>query len=295
MGREREADIIDVLRWTFNRWKDDPWNYLLPSLEYFVDLMVVMMIVLCLTVPFSLYLEFSGLFHTESGNPTLTFFILNYGFQFLLSIGMLFIRGMLNGGGIMTISKLKAGEEYNFFDLLKAGWKKKWTFLKIEATLYLLMMGIFLVVLVPFVIIMVIMIVAIESNSIGIGILLLFLIMALLMLVVAILLIPVSMLYYPLFFLTYAFNNEYGTGGRKSVRRSLKWMNANRKQAMLFGLLFFAGSMLMSAIPFAGLIFVGVLQLFSMDIASQIIPNEHRQRFISSSKRSSSPLSSGLS
>jgi hypothetical protein len=258
------------LKETFNSWKEYPRKYILASLEYTADMLIFTAIMILVYLPLFFLLFFLQITYFEDAFSA-GYIFLRILIQVALYPTAFLGRAILNGGSISTIDSFNKGEEYRFFDVLRRGWKRKWDYIRVEFAVGIFMFLLIFVLISPLVASILLAILVIENIAATLVIILMIMVLVLLLMV---LMIPLFIFLYPLIFLSFMHNHRDRIGGIASVRRSLKWMMANRKKTFIFGGLYFIGTILVGYIPFAGILLAGALNLFMFDMTLRMFPKK---------------------
>ncbi|MCU0798756.1 MAG: hypothetical protein MUC62_03685 [Candidatus Thermoplasmatota archaeon] len=248
----------EIAKEAFGLWKRDLGKYILPSAEYYLATMVVssvlvfgilgiigVLIVLSILGLIGGFLLSDGPFGFGFLSIILFPFLVLLVFIVLfpvLIVVMSFVNGVLNGGLSKAVLDIMSGRKNQFGDLIKTGWKDRWSFMKME----LLKIVIILVVtLVPITIVSVIAIPLLIFPVIG------FLFYYILIWLVSLALGVVVM---PFHYLPYILYWKEGRYGWDAVSTSIKFMSEHWREALGLGLLYQVAAMVLMMVPGLGMV-----------------------------------------
>jgi hypothetical protein len=268
MGRDPE--IIKLLKDTFNRWKDEYQLFLLPILEFFLVILVPIILLISPLLVLTVTLPFLDPLTDSNGNPNSTHDTILFSFQVIIFLFTFFIRGLVSGGAVSTVSQINSGKEYRFFNLLRNGWKRKWTYMLMEALVNLVYLIVILIFLIP--VLLLIGVIFVLVRSMDMLILAIFMIITM-GIITTMVLIPVIMLLSPIHPLAYAYEEKNRNGVFKAVLWSIRWIRDHLKGSFIMGMVLLLGQIIASNIPFSGSLFSGALIMFMDDMALKIVPD----------------------
>jgi hypothetical protein len=166
-------------------------------------------------------------------------FIVLYPF---LIVVMSFINGILNGGLSRAVLNIMSGMDTKFGDVIKTGWRDRWSFMKVE----LLKLVIILVVsIVPTVIISIIAIPILIVPFIG------FIFYYMLIMIVS---IALGMVIMPFHYLPYIMYWKEGRRGWDAISASISFMREHWREALGLGFLYQVAAMVLMMVPGLGMI-----------------------------------------
>ncbi len=265
----------------FGLWKKDIGKYILPSAEYYLAAMVVSFLLvfgLLGIMSVLIILSIVGLLggFLLSGGPfgfgflsiilfpflLLLVFIVLYPF---LIVVMSFVNGILNGGLSRAVLNIMTGRDTKFGDVIKTGWKDRWSFMKVE----LLKMVIILVVsIVPIVAVSIIAIPILIVPFIG------FFFYYILIWMMS---IALGMVIIPFHYLPYIYYWKEGGRGWDTLSASIKFMSEHWREALGLGFLYQVAAMVLMMVPGLGMLLALLAPAFLFTCLSLLYDEKHGQ------------------
>lgn len=266
-----EMSAQDAVGQVFEEWKNDFSKYLIPSVEFFLVLFIS--ILLLSTISTIIYLIILVPYIFYSASDGMDYFIILYSIQMVTSlitnIIAMIIRAILQGGTIRTVRNMQGGNDYDFFDIVKTGWKGKWSFIKIVFTVAVTRSLIALLIFtLPLIVFIPAFILITYSNPIFAP---LFVIVFLLFILVVAFLISVILI--PMEFFSFTSNLNEGTGGIKSVSNALSYMRSNFKDWITLAGVFLLFGLVGGIIPYVGLLIQSAGYVFMYQALCRMFPD----------------------
>ena len=276
---------VDAAREAFDDWKGDFQKYLMPSLEFCLDALIYSSITSLIMIPIVFIFIFPMLLmgNPEEGFDPSLFMLVYIPIYLFSSLIGLIGRSILEGGMVRVVRKMQDGGNYSFFDIVKAGWKDKWKYLKIEFSCYIFQVGVILgITIVPTTVIALIMFVFIESHLL---LLICLILLLFVLMMTAIALIPLMIFFIPMTFIAFTYNMNEETGGVGSTRKALNYMWGNKKDTFILGGIFYLFGIVGSMVPGVGILLISAGNIFMYQIMCKMFPKGKKASSFKSDKK----------
>lgn len=258
-GRMRgEIDTVEIIKQVIGMWKKDLNRYILPSLEILLLTYITMfglvgfIIILQFVplIPLILIIEYEMYYLIP-----LTIILFSLILILFLAVSVL-INSIIMGGTSTIVRRLMRRGDYEFFDILREGWKRKWThiriFLATMAIHILIILSIQLIIglaLTPFILL------AMENGlfifivvPIGLAGFIFFLLMSVFLL--------------PFHYCSFTYHRLKRTEGLRSATGALRFMRRNKKATFILGGGMYIVQFISSNFKFLGLLIGAVMPIF---------------------------------